>query len=146
MKFDGEEAKSFPLIKDFVDTVQRTKGSGHLDFRDLQRREFMKFWKNLVIYNYEESLNDFRVVFYGTHLVEMYGRDWTGKTLSEMGFAEVYQDVLDMNLRVLKDEPLLYANGTLFWKNQEYRTWHQVKMPLQRKGKINEVLMCMGIS
>lgn len=145
MDADSIDAKKHPLIKEFVNLVEETVGDGVLDINHIQEPPFMKFWQHFIIYRYEKDINDFRVQFYGTHTVSMYGADWTGKLLSEMGFAEAYDDIYKMNMNVLNGDRRIYAQGTLFWQNREHRKWYQVKMPLQRKGAINEVLICIDI-
>jgi len=146
MDKESNTAKENPLIKSFVQLVDETVGDGVLDFSDLKAAPFLKYWKHLFIYKYEENINDFRVVFFGTHLVEMEGTDWTGTLMSEMNYAEALDEIHDLNMKIINGERRVFANGTIFWNKREYRNWHQVKMPLQRNGIMNEVLICMEIS
>ena len=146
MKFDDKASKDHPLIEEFVNLVCDTVGDGVLEFSNLETPPFLKFWPHLIIYKYENDIDDFRVVFYGTHVVKMYGAEWTGKLLSEMGFAEAYDEVRELNMKALNGDHRVYSSGNLFWQNKEHRKWYQIKMPLQRHGDINEVLVCMDIS
>jgi hypothetical protein len=146
MEDDSIKAREHHLIKAFTALVDETVGDGILSFDDLKSRPFLKFWKHLFIYRFDEQADDFRVILYGTHIVTMYGNDWTGKLMSEMGMNEAYADIRALNMRIINGERRVYASGNFFWQNREERIWHQVKMPLQRNGDINEVLICADIS
>ncbi|NQW01361.1 MAG: hypothetical protein HQ483_16780 [Rhodospirillales bacterium] len=140
---DSAAAREHPLIQDFCALICATVGDGLLEFKDIQARPFMKFWKNFIIYRYEPAEDDFRVVFYGSHVASMYGADHTGKLLSEMGFNEVYQEVHTLNKRIIDGDQQVFASGTLFWQNKKYRIWHQAKLPMKRDGGENEILVLM---
>ena len=43
---------SQPLLKDFSELVDRTSANGIPAFSDLQTPPFMKYWKNLVIFEH----------------------------------------------------------------------------------------------
>ncbi len=146
LEVDSPSAKEHPLIKEFVGLVDETVGDGILDFTDLQEPPFLKFWAHFIIYNYEEPIGDFRVVLFGTHVAVFYGMDGTGKLLSEIGLGEAHDEIHNLTLRVMKGDRRVYSNGTLYWQNNEHRVWNQVKMPLQRSGRVNEVLTCMHYS
>lgn len=145
MDNDSTEAKNQPLIKEFVALVEKTVGDGVLDFNHLKDSAFMKFWKNIIIYRYDEDIDDLVVVMFGSYISKMHEADFTGKTLSEMGFGEKYDYTFALNMKIINGERRVYANGNLYWKEREYRKWYLVKMPLQRDGKVNEVLSCMDI-
>ena len=85
---DSQAAKENPLIKEFVELVDETTKDGLLNFADLQTPPFMKFWPYLCIYKYEPELADFRVRYWGTHLLTISGNEWTGSLLSEMGLKD----------------------------------------------------------
>jgi len=142
---DSAAAKGHPLIKEFVSLVDETVGEGVLDFSHLRQRPFMKFWQHFIIYRYEQDIDDFRVKLYGTHVVKMYGVDWTGKLMSEIGFADAYDDIYKMNMKAMSDRNRIYASGSLFWQNRETRSWHSVKIPLSRNNDLNEILILMDI-
>lgn len=138
-------AEEHPLIKDFVTLVDETVNDGPLDFKQIRSSLFMKYWSHLIIYEYEKDIDDFRVRFCGTDIAEMYSEDYTGDVLSNMGFDRADEEFFDLNKMVLDGERRVFANGTLFWKNKEHKQWCQVKMPLQRNGTVNEVLICMDM-
>lgn len=141
----GGEAKAqnHPLIQEFVGLVNETTDTGILQFSDITEKPFMKFWKNFIIHKYEPDVQDFRTVFYGSHIVELYQRDCTGLLLSEMGFSDAFEMVLNLNKKVIDTRQWLYASNSLFWKDEEHKVAHQVKIPLQRGDAVNEVLVCM---
>ena len=136
-------AKENPLIKEFVTLVEETVGDGVLDFSHLQMRPFMKFWPNLNFHRHEGDLDDFRNVFWGTYCIHMFGKDCTGLLLSEMGYGDTYEKLIYDNMRIIKGERRVYASGDLLFQGREHKEWHQVKMPLQRNGSVNEVLNCV---
>lgn len=137
------EAKNHPLIKMFVNLFDETTSDGVPDFEDILQRPFMKFWRHFIIHTYDEEIADFRTTFYGTHITEIYQRECTGLLISEMGFGEAEDMIRNMNKKALDNRERIYASNSLFWKNNENKVYHQVKMPLRRKGNINEVLVCM---
>lgn len=136
-------AKEHPLIRELVDLIDETVGPGVPYLHHIQQQPFMKFWKNLFIYKYLSSINDFEVVFFGTEVVTYFGMDPTGKLLSDIGLKEAYASVYEANMRVIKGERRVYSSGTLTWQNKEHRKWHHVKMPIIRNGDEIEVLSCI---
>ena len=143
MNDDDRQAKNHPLIAEFVQLVDQTASDGVPCFADIETYPFMKFWRNFIIHRYEEDVEDFRTIFYGSHIVEIYQRDCTGLLISEMGFGEAEGMIRKMNKKVLDTKERLFSTNSLFWKGQNHKVWHQVKMPLRRNGNINEVLVCM---
>ena len=135
--------KEHPIVEAFVDLVDATAGDGILDFTDIQTPSFIKFWEYLIILRHEEDVNDFRFVLHGSSAVALYGMDCTGKLMSEVGLGEAYQEKYQADMRVLNEKTRIYASGTLFWRNKDYKEWYRVKMPLRRKGRVNEVLVCV---
>jgi len=143
---NSNSAREHPLIKEFLSLVEETVGDGELSFTNLKSRPFIKFWPFLFIYKYEKEIDDFRVILYGSHIVNMYGNDFTGKLMSEMGMKEAYRDIHQLNIKIINGERRVFASGDFHWQNREHKSWHQVKMPLERNGTINEVLVCAVIS
>lgn len=133
-------AKENPAIKEFVTLVEETVGDGVLEFTHLHRHPFMKFWSHLNFHRYEKDLGDFRNVFWGTYCTHMFGKDCTGLLLSEMRYGGDFDEFFRNNMRVLNGERRVYASGNFLFQGREYIEWNQVKMPLQRNGRINEVL------
>ena len=143
MAFDVGEAENNPLLNEFVSLVDQTTSDGIPSFKDIQAAPFMKFWKNFMIYRYEENLDDFRVVLYGTHLAENSGFDCTGLVMSDMGFGTAEDMIRNMNKEVIKTGERIYATNSLYWQNKEHRVFHQIRMPLRRSDCVKEVLVCM---
>ena len=140
---DSQAAKEHPLIKEFVDLVDETAKDGVLSFADLTTSPFMKFWRYLVIYEFEPELTDFRVRYWGSHPVTITGNDWTGKLLSEMGYMDSTEEIHVLNMEALEKRKRIFASGNLHWQSREHIDWNQVKMPLCRGESINEVLLCL---
>lgn len=143
MQSDSDEVRNHTLLSEFTALVDKTFEDGTPDFDTLSTSLFVQYWPHLIIHRYEEAVKDFRTIFYGTHIVDAYERDCTGLLMSEMGFGEAEDWVRKNNKQVLESQQRQYFTSSLFWKNKEHRVFHQVKMPLRRKGEINEVLVCM---
>jgi len=141
--YDDNEAMQHSLIVEFVDLVDSSTSDGVPTFSLIQSRPFIKFWKHFIIHKWEEDQQDFLTVFYGSHICQIYQRDCTGMMMSEMGFGEALDMVKGMNKEALDLKKRIYATNSLFWKGEEHKVFHQVKMPLLRHGSINEVLVCM---
>ena len=83
------------------------------------------------------------MIHFGVDVVGSYEEDWTGCFLSEVEHEMDFEQIYDDNLNVMKDHSHLFASGDLDWKDRGYKKWHQVKMAMERKEAINEVLVCM---
>jgi len=138
----SKDAENNPFIKLFVNLVDETAGEGVLDFRDLQARPFMKYWQHFILYRYQPDIDDFSIRMFGTHLVDMIGKDCTGGLMSEIGLSTSFHTLYDINIRVISENIRIFTSGTLFWQNREHKQWHSVKMPIRRNGQVNEVLAC----
>ena len=112
--------------------------TGYLNFEDLQKKGLMKFWSNIAIHRYENG--DFKYIFYGTNLVASFGSERTGLNVSELDNPIRRQELSDALMEVLNTKKTIYATGNLMIDGKGYHQWQQVKMPLRRNGKINEVL------
>ncbi len=55
-----------PLVIKFLEAIGDRK---YLDFADLQQKNFMKFWSNIVIHRYEDG--DFTFVFFGHNWLKL---------------------------------------------------------------------------
>ncbi len=142
---DSAEAKQHTVIAAFAELVATIAPDGILDFTDLQERPFHKFWKNLILYRYLAEEDDFTVILFGTSVAQLHGNDWTGKRLGEIGIgAEGIETVRAMNKSVLESGEPFFGSGAVNLDEDDYRRWHQMKLPLRRGGKVNEVLVCMA--
>jgi hypothetical protein len=130
-----------PLVIEFMHSVGE---ENFLDFEVLTQRDFMKFWPHIVINRFED--NDFTYVFFGTTLVKIFGKDRTGLKISELGNPFRKKDLTDALHKVIKTHKVVYGFGDLKVDDREHLKWQQVKLPLRRKGEINEVLTLISFS
>ncbi|MFQ5764621.1 MAG: hypothetical protein ACE5GT_06810 [Rhodospirillales bacterium] len=143
-EFDSKVAEEHPLIRGFVRLVEKTASDGLISFTDLETEPFMKFWRNLTIFEYLDDENEFISRFCGTQVTEFFGRDQTGKRLKELGFGEKEDtDIRQMHLDALNGKKPVYVSSSFFYQDREYKKWHQVKMPLKRGDSVKETLGCV---
>lgn len=140
---DSSASKDHPIIKEFISLVEKTAGKGVLEFSDIQTSPFFKFWQHLVIYRLEEEIDDFRVILFGTHVTEAFGRDCTGSLMSEMGFSDALEIIHSENKRIVNQGGQIFTSGDLSWQNRDYKKYHAVRVPLQRNGVVKESLCCI---
>ena len=135
-----EDARSHPLIDDFIVLVEKTRGEGVLNFADLQTPLFMPYWKNLCILEFVPGKEDYRFRFWGTELVHLYEYDLTDKMMSQVYPDDRYKHLHDLHTESMKDQETICASGNLAWMDREHTKWHQVTMPLERNGKVAETV------
>ncbi|MBT6094124.1 MAG: hypothetical protein HOH04_04530 [Rhodospirillaceae bacterium] len=136
----SSDAEQLPLISEFLGLVAATAPTGRLSLDDVESRSFMKFWRHLIIFRHEPTLQDFRVSFFGTEVVKCYGEDWSGRLLSDSGFTLGFDKIYRVNREVMESQEIVSESGVLDWLERDYVKWHQVKLPLSRAGEITDVL------
>ncbi|MBT3765240.1 MAG: hypothetical protein HOJ67_10355 [Rhodospirillaceae bacterium] len=141
IQIDAAEAKSDPLIQEFMGVVG---DKVILDFKELQQKKFMKFWPQFSIQRHEDG--DFKCVFFGTYMVQMFGKERTGTMVSKMGSDVRRKSLLVALQEVLSTRRIYCAKGDLKVDGKDYQKWIQIKMPLRRNGEINEVVTFMTFS
>jgi hypothetical protein len=124
-----------PKILDFMEAVG---DQGYLDFEVLRQRHFIKFWSNTVINRYEND--DFTYIFHGTNLVKNIGVDRTGLTVLGLTNHTHKVELFNILLEIIKTKQTMFTTGHIKIDGREHQTWQQVKMPMWRKGEINEVV------
>jgi hypothetical protein len=128
---DSVQAKQNPLIMEFVDLVTDTVGDGILSFSDTQSRPFMKFWSRLTISKYLKDKNEFKCVFFGTMLVNTFGRDLTKTTISDRGWGESESSLRQFHEDAFTKRKPIFLSSSLHFVNKNYQLMHQVKMPIK---------------
>ena len=124
-----------PLIQEFMAALE---GRKVIDFDELQQKSFMKFWPHIAIHRFEDD--DFTYIFDGTHLVYNFGCERTGLKISELPNERRKTELYDLLRDILTNKRPVFSKGDLNIDDRAHKTWQQVKMPLRRKGEINEVL------
>jgi hypothetical protein len=124
-----------PRVLEFMAALE---GRNFIDFDELQQKSFMKFWPYIAIHRFEGG--DFKYIFDGTHLVNNFGCERTGLMISELPNQRRRTELFDLLQDILANKRPMFSKGDLNIDDRAYKKWQQVKMPLQRKGEINEVL------
>ncbi len=137
---DCEAAEKNPRIVAFMTAVREAAGDAVFTQRMFQEPEFSSFWPNSVITRHVEERDDYLFVLVGGELVAMGGRDMTGKYISEGNYARTEADLRKYNADVIREGRTIYCCGSIDIKNQEYKSWHQVKLPFEMSGKLNQTL------
>jgi hypothetical protein len=75
-----------------------------------------------------------------THLVDNFGFERTGIKVSELRNQTRKTELFDMLHHILTTKETVYSKGDLNIDDRAHKKWQQVKLPLQRKDEINEVL------
>jgi hypothetical protein len=130
-----------PLVLNFIAIIGE---EGVVDFDVIEQREFMKFWSSIAIHRYEDE--DFTCIFYGTLLVKYIGIERTGSKVLALKDHKFNQEVFDNLLEVHTTKKPVYLFGSLEGNERGHINWQQVKMPLRRKGELNEVLSLLSFS
>jgi len=146
MNYKARAAIEHPFLNEFINLVDATAPDGIPSTTILLSEPFTKFRHNLIIYRHEPDLKDFRVILFGTEVVESYGEDWSGRLLSEVGFEKGYEIIYQVNLELLDGGARTADSGNLKRHFSDYKSWHEIKMPLRRNGEVTEILVFMCFS
>ncbi len=127
-------------VADLLSLVQKSNGGNRMDIEDVHKQEFSPFAKRMIIVRREGD--DFRYIFWGSKVVDIYGAEISQKTLLELGVGEeIESKFLDFYNHILETNEPQFISGDLDWVERDYRLWYMVMMPLSRKNVINE---CVG--
>lgn len=128
-------AEANPRIRAFVEAVVAVAGDGVFTQSQFQHRDFIKFWPHSVITRYDAARDDFVFVLVGGELVLTGGRDITGKYLGDGYFATTEDDLRKFNADVIREKRTIYCSGTIDIPDNDYKWWHQVKIPFEMNGR-----------
>ena len=104
-------------------------------FENLHDRLFMKYWSSFCITEFDEDMQAWKVTFWGTNLLQNYGAELTGRYFDVEEFGESRDEIVEDFFDAKNNDRTSYASGTIEWKNEEYKTWHRVVMPMIKSGK-----------
>jgi len=136
-------AETHPMISQFAEVIKPYFANGAVDFEILQKPQFLKFWRHLMIAKYLPDLDDFRIVFWGTYLVNKYGKELSGKTFAEAGLGDKQQYFYDLHKSAMLGQEIIFTKGIFSWEDKDFLTWYQIKMPLRRSQQVCETLTCI---
>lgn len=66
----------------------------------------------------------------GSHIVQRYGMECTGKSLEELELGDSLADFSAIFGHVLRSRAPLFFSGSLFWHGREHAVFREVLMPL----------------
>lgn len=137
-------AKDNEVLAAFGKLVETCTTDGVLDFNTISTQPFMPYWKYIILYRYLPDEEDFVVTMFGVHVAELHCEDWTGKKISQLGIGEeATKEMIKLNRAAMLDGKIIYASGAVNFDKDDYRTWHQMKVPFKHQGGANGVLVCM---
>ena len=137
---DSAAAREHPRIGAFVAAVEAAAGDGVLTQAQFQQRGFSGFWPNSVITRYIEERDDYLFVLVGDELVEVGGRDMTGKYLSQGNYTNTEADLRKYNADVIREQRAIYCCGLIDIEEQYFKYWYQVKIPFEMNGLLHQTL------
>ena len=133
-------AEAHPRIRAFVDAVEAVAGDGIFTQTQFQHRDFIKFWAHSVITRYDAARDDYLFVLVGGELVLVSGRDMTGKYLGDGFYLITENDLRKYNADVIHEKRTIYCSGAIDTPDNDYKFWHQVKVPFEMNGQQNHTL------
>lgn len=146
MTDNAQRTQTQSFMNEFVDLIDAVAADGIPSTTDLLTEPFIRYRQNLIIYRHEPLVRDFRVTLFGTEVVESYGEDWIDKFLSEVGSEKGYETIYRVNLEIMEGSKRVADSGELKRHFNNFSCWHEIKMPLRRRGIVSEVLVFMCFS
>lgn len=143
MIIDSPSAKQHPGLRAFAQLVEETAADGVPSLADVQSRPFSAYWPNLMIVQKLPEQDTFMFRLFGSKLVDAFGRDMTGKLISDIGNEKVGNEVVDRHAKVLTGRQPIYVENNFYWSPRDYLKWVQVIFPLRRAGDISDTLSCV---
>lgn len=145
-KNESNAAKLNVKIKEFLSAAKKvTGGARDLEFTDLQHPDMVKFLPNISIVRPVENERMYKYLFWGGTLTSEYGKELTGKKMSEGEFDYAEEELIKLTDRILKTKEMIFTSGTLDWKNRDHREWHMVSLPLAHKNHENEAISFVAL-
>ena len=138
---NSKAAESNGQIKDFLAATEKvTGGERELSFIDLQLPEMARFLPNISIVRPVEDEHMYKYLFWGGNLTAEYGKELTGKKMSEGGFDYAEKELIKLTDLIVKTKEIVFTSGTLDWQNKGHREWHMVSLPLSHNNHENEAM------
>lgn len=129
-----------PHLVKFLKTCEEACKDDIITFKEYKSEAFYDFWESCLILEWHESKHDFRYVYWGPRLTQLYGLDLKGKYIADGDHKETENPFIEAHLESMREHKRIYLGGTIDWRNKGFRKWNQVIQPLRRNGAINETL------
>jgi hypothetical protein len=130
---DLSDIPRFAELKQYWD---RKRGARAMPTRaDVDPAELREHLGWLYLIDVLPDLTDFRYRLLGSHMTEAYGRDSTGKTVSELyqeSHPDYYQALMTLYRTVARDVVVARGQGSLHIVDKSYRGYDAVYLPLDR--------------
>ena len=137
---DNDRTINHPKIKAFLKACEQATGGKLLSLPVIQSAALIKFSSQIMTAVWVPNKKDFKFKFCGTHIAKNYGMDITGKYIAETTPPEASQQFIELYKEIIRDQKNIFLGGTLEPRGKEYIDWDQVSMPLERNGRVNEVI------
>ena len=140
-KNGSKDAEENSQIQEFMTSAAKiTEGKRDLSFTDLQHPDMVKFLPHISIVRPVKGEHMYKYLFWGGNLTNEYGKELTGKKMSEGEFDYAEEELINLTDRIIKTQEIVFTSGTLDWKNKDHRKWHMVSLPLVHKNNENEAM------
>jgi len=80
---------------------------------------------------------------FGSRLVDAFGRDMTGKMISDIDNEQVRNEIIARHTKVLDTRKPIYVGNNFHWSPRDYIKWVQVIFPMRRGDEINDTISCV---
>jgi len=133
-------AEANPRIREFVAAVEDVAGDKVFTQDQFQQKRFIEFWSHSNITRYIKERDDYLFMLVGGELVQMGGRDMTGKYLSEGNYLGTENDLRTYNADVIREKRAICCSASIDIVDHDYKAWLQVKIPFEMNGQQNHTL------
>jgi hypothetical protein len=98
---------------------------------------------SMAIYEVVDGGRDFRARLIGTRIVEIYAADMTGRLFSDLWARDDGGLALDILRRCTRNAEPIAAEGSYYWRGQEFVRWSALNAPVRLLGPAVEQLMVL---
>jgi hypothetical protein len=135
---DSDRAQADPSIIDILRILSPDKRN-HVDYHAVrENREIAKHWREMIIFR--KVNGQFRMVYWGSKLSEMFGKDLTGEIYTTENYGDDAELLLAMVHRAHESHEIVYSHGNLHDRNGKYINWNAVSLPMTKNGQSDHVL------
>lgn len=127
-----------PKLISFIALCDEIRGDSFITTDMLKLPKLIIYSSNLMLTRWDEDKKDFLIRFFGSHLVDVHGKELTGEYIGS-GDISVRNPYIGAHHQSMSERKVIYIFDTMRWsQNRNYIRFNQVIMPLERNGKIEE--------
>lgn len=103
---------------------------------DLDPCDIPKLLPNLMLYKVSHAPLDYRMILIGTHVVDLWGKDFTGHYFDEIFAGEAAVKIRNHYDTVVTTAQPSIHNMDAGWLNKDYMNYSRLLLPLSDDGKV----------